>query len=216
MTELTPDIVLRAYARGIFPMAQDRHSAELFWIDPDTRGILPLDALHVSRRLARTVRSGRFEIRIDTEFDTVVLRCADPAPGRMETWINAEIISLYAALHAAGNAHSVECWRDETMVGGLYGVSIGGAFFGESMFSRETDSSKVALVHLVARLRHGGYRHLDTQFVTKHLTTMGVVEISRAEYHRRIADALTAAGDFYSITGEGDPSAVLQSSTQMS
>ena len=216
MTELTPDIVLQAYASGVFPMAQDRHSNRLFWIDPDMRGVLPLDSLYVSRRLARTVRRGTFEIRIDTAFGSVVRRCAEPAPGRDETWINNEILALYAALHTAGHAHSVECWRDDVLTGGLYGVSIGGAFFGESMFSAETDSSKVALVHLVARLRFGGYRLLDTQFVTDHLMSLGVVEIPRDEYHRRLAEALTYAADFYSFSGDGDPSAVLQSSTQTS
>ncbi len=216
MTDLTPDIVLQAYASGVFPMAQDRHSDRLFWIDPDRRGVLPLDSLCVSRRLARTVRSGRFEVRIDTAFDAVVRCCAEPAPGRDDTWINDEILALYAALHAAGHAHSVECWRNETLAGGLYGVSIGGAFFGESMFSAETDSSKVALVHLVARLRCGGYGLLDTQFVTDHLTTLGVIEIPRDEYRRRLAEALNRAADFYSFSGDGDPSAVLQSSTQTS
>ena len=216
MAALTPETLLRAYAVGLFPMAERRDDETLYWIDPEKRGILPIDRFHLPRRLARKFRRRPFEVRCDTAFERVMRECAAPADDRPETWINDEIIALYTELNLMGRAHSVECWRDETMVGGLYGVSIGGAFFGESMFSRETDSSKVALVHLVARLRHGGYRHLDTQFVTKHLTTMGVVEISRAEYHRRLADALTAAGDFYSFTGDGDPSAVLKSSTQMS
>lgn len=216
MTELTLENVLQAYASGVFPMAQDRHADRLYWVDPDRRGVLPLDSLRVSRRLARTVRSGRFDIRIDSAFDGVVRRCAASAPERGETWINDEIIALYGDLHAAGHAHSVECWRDGSLAGGLYGVSIAGAFFGESMFSGERDSSKVALVHLVARLRSGGYRLLDTQFVTDHLTTMGVIEIARVDYHQRLAEALACAADFYSFSGDGDPPSVLQSSTQTS
>ncbi len=216
MTNLTPEIVLRAYASGVFPMANDRNDPTLYWIDPDMRGVLPLESFHSSRRLRRTVRGDPFSVRVDTAFRDVMQACADPAADRDSTWINDEIIDLYDALHKMGNAHSVECWCDDELVGGLYGVSIGAAFFGESMFSRQTDASKVALVHLVARLKHGQYRLLDTQFVTKHLASFGAVEVSREEYHRRLADALTHEADFYSLGSELGGAKVLQSITQTS
>ena len=199
MMELTPQILLRAYAGGIFPMADSADSADLFWYDPEERGILPLDAFHIPRKLRKVVRQGRFELRFDTAFADVMRACAEPAPGRESTWINSEILRLYHALHVHGFAHSVECWREGRLVGGLYGVSIGGAFFGESMFSRETDASKVALVHLVARLRSAGYQLLDTQFVTSHLIRFGAVEIPRAEYHRMLNDALPLDTDFTAV-----------------
>lgn len=216
MTGLTPEIVLRAYASGMFPMANDRNDPDLYWIDPDMRGVLPLDTFHLSRRLRRTVRSDYFTVRVDTAFRDVMRACADPAADRDTTWINDEIIDLYGALHGSGSAHSVECWCGDELAGGLYGVSIGAAFFGESMFSRQTDASKVALVHLVARLRQGRYRLLDTQFVTKHLATFGAVEISREEYQRRLADALVHESDFYSLASELSGADVLQSITQTS
>jgi len=187
---LSPAILLQAYAGGIFPMAESADDPELFWVDPTRRGIIPLDAFHVPRRLKRVVRRGRFAVRCDTAFAAVMRGCAAASETRPSTWINDEIIRLYGALFEAGAAHSVECWRDGALVGGLYGVSLGAAFFGESMFSCASDASKVALVHLVARLRLGGYRLLDTQFVTPHLAQFGAVEITRARYRRLLAEAL--------------------------
>jgi leucyl/phenylalanyl-tRNA--protein transferase len=187
---LTPDILLQAYAAGIFPMAESADDPELFWVDPTRRGILPLEAFHVPRRLRRVLRRGSFAVRVDTAFAAVVRGCAEASEMRPTTWINDEIMRLYGALFERGAAHSVECWHEGELVGGLYGVSLGAAFFGESMFSRVTDASKVALVHLVARLRRGGYRLLDTQFLTPHLAQFGGVEISRARYHRLLAEAL--------------------------
>ena len=192
MKRFGPRELLECYGRGVFPMADAREDERVFLIDPEKRGVIPLDAFHVSRRLARTVRGDPFDIRIDTAFSRVVLECAAPKPGRTETWINGVIEDLYAQLFEMGHAHSVECWLDEELVGGLYGVSLGAAFFGESMFSRRTDASKVALVHLVARLLTDGYKLLDAQFITDHLSTFGAVEIPRAEYHRRLARALEA------------------------
>jgi leucyl/phenylalanyl-tRNA---protein transferase len=216
---LTPEILLRAYAAGIFPMAESADDPELFWLDPRRRGILPLDAFHVPRRLRRVARHGGFEIRCDTEFEAVMRSCAETTEKRPNTWINDEIVRLYAGLFARGAAHSVESWRDGHLAGGLYGVSLGAAFFGESMFSRVTDASKVALVHLAARLRLGGYRLLDTQFRTPHLAQFGGVEITRARYHRLLADALAYRASFPAVLPEalrGDPLAALQSSNVMS
>lgn len=190
MIRLTPGILLQAYAAGIFPMAEAADDPELFWVDPKRRGILPLDAFHVPRRLRRVLRRGRIAVRCDTAFEAVMRSCAEASETRPTTWINDEIVQLYGALFARGAAHSVECFLDGELVGGLYGVSLGAAFFGESMFSRVTDASKIALVHLVARLRLGGYRLLDTQFVTPHLAQFGCIEISRARYHRLLAEAL--------------------------
>jgi leucyl/phenylalanyl-tRNA--protein transferase len=187
---LTPDILLKAYAAGIFPMAETADDPELFWVDPRWRGILPLDGFHVPRRLRRVVRQGHFTVRCDTAFEAVMRGCAEASDKRPNTWINDEILRLYAGLFARGAAHSVECWHEGELAGGLYGVSLGAAFFGESMFSRVTDASKVALVHLVARLRQGGYRLLDTQFLTPHLAQFGGIEISRARYRRLLAEAL--------------------------
>jgi leucyl/phenylalanyl-tRNA--protein transferase len=188
--------LLACYARGVFPMADAREDARVFLIDPERRGVIPLDGFHVSHRLARTVRSDVFEIRFDTAFHQVVELCAETGPGRTETWINHPIESLYVGLHEQGFAHSVECWQDGELVGGLYGVSLQGAFFGESMFSRRRDASKVALTHLVARLIAGGYRLLDTQFMTEHLGQFGAMEISRKDYHRRLAAALKVDAHF--------------------
>jgi len=187
---LTPDILLKAYAAGIFPMAETADDPELFWVDPRWRGILPLDGFHVPRRLRRVVRQGHLTVRCDTAFEAVMRGCAEASDKRPNTWINDEILRLYAGLFARGAAHSVECWHEGELAGGLYGVSLGAAFFGESMFSRVTDASKVALVHLVARLRQGGYRLLDTQFLTPHLAQFGGIEISRARYRRLLAEAL--------------------------
>jgi len=187
---LTPEILLRAYAEGLFPMAERRGDPTLYWVSPDKRGIIPLDAFHVPRRLARTMRSGAFTITSDRAFRTVMEACAAPGPGREESWINSEILRLYTALHISGHAHSVECWQGDRLVGGLYGVRLGAAFFGESMFSRVRDASKVALVHLVEGLTRGGFILLDTQFITAHLARFGALEIPRQQYLRRLHDAL--------------------------
>jgi leucyl/phenylalanyl-tRNA--protein transferase len=193
--------LLECYARGVFPMADSRSDPRIFLLDPDERGVLPLEGFHVPRRLARTVRQAPVEIRVDTAFETVVEACAAPAPGREETWINGRILELYVDLHRRGSAHSVEAWDGETLVGGLYGVALGGAFFGESMFSRARDVSKIALVHLVARLRAGGFRLLDAQFITEHLSQFGAELINRAEYRRRLTLALEVEGRFLTAPG---------------
>jgi leucyl/phenylalanyl-tRNA---protein transferase len=219
--EITPELLLRAYAAGIFPMAESAGSDELHWYDPTMRGILPLDRFHVPRSLRKTVRRGPFEVRADTAFRAVVEACGAPAPERESTWINGRIVDLYTELFRRGFAHSVECWLEGRLVGGLYGVSLGGAFFGESMFSRETDASKVALVHLVARLVAGGYELLDTQFVTGHLTRFGAVEIPRREYRTRLARALQRTVRFpgaggVPVDGGALVEAFLHSTTQTS
>ncbi|MDH3236244.1 MAG: leucyl/phenylalanyl-tRNA--protein transferase [Alphaproteobacteria bacterium] len=193
---LNPELLLRAYAAGIFPMAQSRDDPELYWIDPEWRGVIPLDAFHVPRRLRRTIRQEHFETTADTAFGEVVKACAASTRGRPDSWINDEIAAAYAELARLGHAHSVECWLKGKLVGGLYGVSLGGAFFGESMFSRERDASKVALVHLVARLRRGGFALLDTQFITKHLEQFGAIEIPRDDYRQLLAAALEVEGHF--------------------
>jgi leucyl/phenylalanyl-tRNA--protein transferase len=189
-SSLTPQLLLSAYAQGLFPMAERRDSEELYWVSPEKRGVIPLKEFHVPQRLARTIRTRPFKITADRAFAAVMGACASPAPGREQTWINDEILRLYMALFAAGHAHSVECWRDGKLAGGLYGVKLGGAFFGESMFSRERDASKVALVHLVQALIRGGFALLDTQFLTAHLARFGAVEIPRAQYLRLLEDAL--------------------------
>jgi len=188
--EITPDVLLKAYACGIFPMAESADDPGLYWIEPQHRGVIPLDAFHVPRRLARTIRSDRFEIRVDYDFDAVIAACAAPAPGRGKTWINRRIHRLYRQLYAQGHCHTIEAWRDGQLVGGLYGVRLGRAFFGESMFHFERDASKVALVHLVARLRRNGFRLLDAQFLTEHLSQFGAIEIERDRYQILLADAL--------------------------
>ena len=197
LVEITPEVLLKAYACGIFPMAESATDPGLYWIEPEQRGVLPLKDFVVSDRLARTVRSDKYEIRIDTAFDDVIDACAEPAPGRQKTWINARIRRLYRELHQIGRCHSVEAWRDDRLVGGLYGVRLGGAFFGESMFHRERDASKVALVHLVARMRRAGFQLLDTQFVTDHLRRFGAVETPRRDYHRLLEAALIEKPDFF-------------------
>ena len=191
---ITPQILLRAYAIGLFPMAEGADDPTLFWLDPEQRGIFPLDGMVVSRSLGKTLRQERFEVVVDRDFDAVLEGCAAPAPDRPETWINDQIRSLYRQLFATGHAHTVEAYRDGELVGGLYGVALGAAFFGESMFHRRTDASKVCLLHLAARLRANGYRLLDTQFVTPHLATLGAVEVPRARYRKRLADAVKRAG----------------------
>lgn len=193
---LTPDLLLAAYAVGVFPMAEAADDPELFWVEPTRRGILPLDRFHVPRRLRRVVRQESFTVRVDHAFEAVMRGCAEMSDKRPNTWINDEILRLYTALFRRGAAHSVECWREDALAGGLYGVSLGAAFFGESMFSRVTDASKVALVHLAARLRLGGYRLLDTQFLTAHLAQFGGVEIAKSRYRRLLAEALAAPAAF--------------------
>ena len=212
----TVEDLMACYARGVFPMAETRADPRIFLVEPERRGVVPLDGFHVSQRLARTVRSDRFEIRVDTVFEPVLDACAMPRPDREETWINRPIRELYIALYARGCAHSVECWREGTLVGGLYGVSLGGAFFGESMFSDQRDASKVALVHLIARLRAGGYSLLDAQFQTEHLSRFGALEISRTEYRRRLSRALAHDADFFALPPKLSGAQALQAISQAS
>ena len=188
--ELTADMLLHAYSLGMFPMAETRQGSKLHWLDPERRGVIPLDRFHVSKRLARTVLSDRFEVSVDRDFSATIIGCATPMEGRDDTWINDQIERLFTDLHRLGYAHSIECRLDGALVGGLYGVALGGAFFGESMFSFVTDASKAALVHLVARLRLGQFKLLDTQFVTAHLTQFGAREIPRGLYKAQLADAV--------------------------
>lgn len=189
---ISPELVIQAYRQGLFPMAETRLGDRIYWLDPENRGILPLDGFHLSRRLRRTVKSDLFEVAVDRDFPATIAGCAAPASGRADTWINPDIRYLFTELHRLGYAHSVECWRDGVLAGGLYGVAIGGVFFGESMFSRARDASKVALVHLVVRLRLGGFRLLDTQFITEHLAQFGAIEIPRDVYRDALAAALQA------------------------
>ena len=208
--------LLGCYARGVFPMAETRDDPRIFLLDPDERGIIPLDEFHIPRSLRKTVRRDQFHVTIDRCFQTVVRACASPAPGREETWINPSIESLYAEMHARGHAHSVECWRDGELVGGLYGVNLGAAFFGESMFSRATDASKTALVHLVARLKAGGFTLLDAQFMTEHLERFGARSIARDDYQDLLSRAISCKGDFFRLP-EGLPGdQLLQSITHTS
>ena len=208
--------LIAAYERGVFPMADARDDERVFLVDPERRGVLPLDDFRVPRRLARTVRADPYVIRTDSDFRGVVAACAEATSRRPETWINAGIEGLYCELFDLGRAHSVECWRGDELVGGLYGVSLGGAFFGESMFSRARDASKVALVHLVARLRRGGYRLLDAQFTNEHLKQFGLLEISREAYHRQLGAALAAPADFQLLPAGAAGGAALQLTSQAS
>jgi leucyl/phenylalanyl-tRNA--protein transferase len=195
--DITPDLMLRAYRAGLFPMAESRRGDRLYWLDPERRGIIPLDGgFHLPKRLLRTVLAGPFRVTANADFAGVIARCAAPAPGREDTWINVEIEQLFVSLHRQGHAHSVEVWQEEALVGGLYGVVLGAAYFGESMFSRVRDASKVALVHLVARLRLGGFLLLDAQFLTEHLSQFGAREIPRADYKRRLAAAVSVQADW--------------------
>ncbi len=197
LIDITPEVLLKAYACGIFPMAESADDNGLYWIEPERRGVLPLEGFHVPSRLARTVRADRFEIRVDADFEAVIESCAAETRDRPRTWINPRIRRLYRDLFDLGQCHTVEAYLGGALVGGLYGVRIGGAFFGESMFHTARDASKVALVHLVARLRRGGFTLLDTQFVTDHLARFGTVEVSRRKYHRLLEAALAGSGDFY-------------------
>jgi leucyl/phenylalanyl-tRNA--protein transferase len=210
MSTITPQILLKAYAAGIFPMAESAEDNALYWVEPEERGIFPLDGLHISHSLRKRVRQRRFDIRIDTAFQDVITACAEKKPDRRTTWINQRIKSLYGQLFKMGCCHSIECWRGQELAGGLYGVRIGGAFFGESMFSRQTDASKVALVHLVARLRAGGFHLLDAQFTTPHLESLGARSISRADYHLLLERAVDQDGEFFKFAGDRDPELVLQ------
>ncbi|MDF2374290.1 MAG: leucyl/phenylalanyl-tRNA--protein transferase [Rhizobiaceae bacterium] len=194
--EITPQLLLRAYSCGLFPMADSADDPEIFWVEPEHRGILPLDAFHIPKSLAKACRQNRFDIRIDTAFNAVVDGCAEPAPGRTKTWINRTIRELYGQLHQIGHAHSVEAWRDDHLVGGLYGVTLKGAFFGESMFSREPDASKVCLVALVKRLRERGFVLLDTQFTTEHLKRFGTIDIPKETYEALLDKAMGVDADF--------------------
>lgn len=194
---ITPQLLLRAYSIGLFPMAEGAEDDQLFWVDPERRAIFPLDTFIVSRSLAKTVRSDRFEVSVDGDFDAVINACAASAPDREKTWINGEIRSLYRELFDMGFAHTIECRREGRLVGGLYGVSLRGAFFGESMFHLERDASKVALTHLIARLKVGGFQLLDTQFMTPHLASLGAIEISREAYHRALEEALTTHANYF-------------------
>jgi len=196
--DLTPDMLLRAYAIGVFPMAEDRDDPDLFWIDPRMRGIIDMDRFYVPKRMKRTVRSGKYRVSFDEDFEGIMDGCAESTQRRPRTWINDKILTLYTSLHRMGHAHSVEVWEGDSLVGGLYGVTLGGAFFGESMFSRRRDASKVALIYLVARLKRAGFTLLDTQFVTKHLERFGASEVPRADYRAMLADALNLHADFFS------------------
>ncbi|WP_436641187.1 leucyl/phenylalanyl-tRNA--protein transferase [Microbaculum sp. FT89] len=213
---ITPQVVLKAYACGIFPMAESAEDPSLYWIEPRERGILPLDAFHLPRRLARAVRLDDYEIRIDSDFDAVIEACAEPAQGRRKTWINAEIRRLYGELFRTGHVHTVEVWRQDRLVGGLYGVSLGAAFFGESMFHRERDASKIALVHLVARLKYGGFALLDTQFVTDHLKRFGAIEVPRRRYQQMLERAIDQQADFGQLPTPSSSELVLQLVSQTS
>jgi leucyl/phenylalanyl-tRNA--protein transferase len=194
--EITPEVLLKAYACGIFPMAESADDPALYWIEPDMRGIIPLEGFHLPARLARTVRASLFTVWVDRDFDAVIDGCAEAKPDRARTWINGRIRKIYRSLFEQGHCHTVEVYDGATLVGGLYGVSLGRAFFGESMFHRARDASKIALVHLIARLRAGGYRLLDTQYVTDHLKTFGAVEVGKRRYHRLLEDAIIGDADF--------------------
>ena len=211
MGDITPAMLMRAYAIGVFPMSEHRDDPEIFWVDPRRRGVFPLEGFHISRSLAKAIRREDYHVTINRDFLGVVDGCAD----RDDTWINAEIRHLYNALHERGQAHSLEVWRDGELIGGVYGVTLGAAFFGESMFSRARDASKIALAYLVDHLRRGGFRLFDTQFITPHLASLGAVEISRAEYHVLLRDAIEGNADFErpAVT---DAQGVLQRSTQTS
>lgn len=202
MPAIDPSLLLRAYAMGVFPMADARDADDVYWVEPRMRGVLPLDRFHLSRSLAKTVRSDHFTVTADRAFAKVIAACAEATNTRPGTWINARIEQVCIALHATGHAHSIECWRDDALVGGLYGISLGGAFFGESMFSRARDASKVALAHLVARLRVGGYTLLDCQFITDHLASLGAIEIPRDAYVAGLADALGVGAAVGEGTGD--------------
>ncbi len=207
--EITPQVLLKAYTCGIFPMAESADDPALYWIEPQHRGILPLDAVHIPRRLARSLRASPFAVKVDTDIEAIIDGCAASRPGRRSTWINERIRILYRELFNLGHCHTVEVWDGERLVGGLYGVALNGAFFGESMFSRTRDASKIALVHLAARLAHGGFRLLDTQFVTDHLRQFGTVEVNRDEFHHLLEQALQVNADFHALAQDASADDVL-------
>ncbi|MEM5519457.1 leucyl/phenylalanyl-tRNA--protein transferase [Sulfitobacter sp. AS59] len=211
MPDLTPELLLQGYAMGIFPMAEHRDDPDIFWVDPRLRGVFPIDGFHISRSLARAMRRTPFTVSINTAFSDVVTGCAD----REDTWINAEIFALYQALHDRGAAHSIEVWDGDDLVGGVYGVTLGAAFFGESMFSRRDNASKIALACLIDRLKRGGFTLFDTQFLTPHLASLGAVEITRDAYHKRLEEALELTADFEG-PAPSTPQEVVQRMTQMS
>ncbi len=210
MSVITPQVLLKAYSVGVFPMAESADDPSLYWIEPDERGVLPLKNFHISRSLKKSVRQAGFEIRVDTAFERVMKHCAEKTTDRKDTWINLRILRLYGQLHKMGCCHSVETWRSGELVGGLYGVRLGAAFFGESMFARETDASKVALVHLVARLNFGGFRLLDAQFVNNHLKQFGCYTVPKKEYRPILDEATEADADFFAFTGDNNIEEVLR------
>ncbi len=205
MIEITPQVLLKAYSCGIFPMAESSDDPALYWIEPQNRGVLPLDSVHVPRRLRRTVKTAPVTVKIDTDFNGVIEGCAASSAGRRSTWINQRIRSLYSELFDLGHCHTVEVWHEDQLVGGLYGVALGGAFFGESMFSTMRDVSKIALVHLAGRLIAGGFTLLDTQFVTEHLRQFGTVELDRDAFHVKLEDALRVRADFNLLPPDAPP-----------
>ncbi len=216
MVDITPQVLLKAYSCGIFPMAESASDSALYWIEPERRGILPLNNIHVPRRLARTIRQDRFEILIDNDFEAVIDGCAEAQSGRQSTWINKRIRNLYGELFDLGHCHTSEAWQDGKLMGGLYGVRLSGAFFGESMFSRQSDASKVALIYLAARLKCGGFCLLDTQFQTDHLMRFGAVEVTREKFQRLLDEALLGSGDFSRLPAACSGADVLQLVSQTS
>ena len=216
MLEITPELLLQAYRIGVFPMGERRDDPKLYWLDPRLRAVLPLDGFHLPQRLKRTIRTGHFEVSADTAFAETVRACAEPRPGHPESWINEPIVELYSELYRRGHAHSVECRVNGELVGGLYGVTVGGAFFGESMFSRARDASKVALVHLAARLIKGGFALLDCQFMTEHLRAFGAVEIDRDAFRALLADAIEKPAVFQRELGAEEACDLVQASTRIS
>ncbi len=214
MTAITPQVLLKAYTAGIFPMAESANDPALYWIEPEERGVIPLKGFHISHSLRKAMRKRPFEIRVDTAFEAVIAACAEKTEDRDVTWINHRILKLYTQLHHMGCCHSIESWDDGKLVGGLYGVRIGAAFFGESMFSRASNASKIALVHLVARLNFGGFKLLDAQFLNSHIAQFGTYTILKNDYRPILDDALDGAGDFQSFTLDHDIDAVLQHATQ--
>jgi leucyl/phenylalanyl-tRNA---protein transferase len=204
VSSITPQVLLQAYAAGVFPMAESASDPALYWVEPEERGVIPLEGFHISRSLRKRVKQQPFDIRIDTAFARVIAECAAQSDSRKETWINKRIVTLYSQLHKMGCAHSVEAWQNGELVGGLYGIRIGAAFFGESMFSRATDASKVALVHLVARLKCGGFTLLDAQFVNPHLVQFGTQAVKKADYHKRLEPALEKDADFFALKNDAD------------
>lgn len=199
MSDLTPELVVRAYTIGVFPMAEGRDDPEIYWVDPEARGIIPLEAFHVPRSLAKVLRRRPFRVTVDQAFEATIAGCAEATEDRPQTWINPQIERLFIQLHRLGLAHSVECWQRDRLVGGVYGLALAGAFFGESMFSRVPEASKVALVHLVERLRFGGFTLFDAQFTNPHLVRFGAIEIPRLDYHQRLRRALETPADFHAL-----------------